>query len=225
MAAVRMPKIGSVFRRNDGTYDVGPIPELGGPFETATEFFEAWAIRAKFPTSEQSIRKSMGGGPVEEVLSSISNFPAHIKALASSLSSFDKGPFPIYHPDLYQSNVIVDDKFTVLALIDWQGACTVPWELVEFPLFLSTVPRAMDAAFNYDQNGQPKHADVRLRWKERAEYVQMVKAAETAMKKDAVLSRTLGNADVQGLAHAIKVYTEPGKLGFYDKILDPFRER
>lgn len=70
-----------------------------------------------------------------------------------------------------------------------------------------------------------KHADVRLRWEDPAEYVQMVKAAETAMNKDAALSRTLGNTDVQGLAHAIKVYTEPGKLGFYDRILDPFRER
>jgi hypothetical protein len=32
MTAVRMSKIGSVFKRNDGTYDVGPIPDLGGPF-------------------------------------------------------------------------------------------------------------------------------------------------------------------------------------------------
>ncbi|ERF71248.1 hypothetical protein EPUS_05300 [Endocarpon pusillum Z07020] len=124
---------------------------------------------------------------------------------------------PQAHPDLYHSNVIVDDKFKNLALTDWQGTCIVPWELVEFPLFLSTVSRAMDAAFNNDQNGQPKPADARLRWKERAEYVQMVKAAETAMNKDAALSRTLGTTDVQGLAHAIKVYTEPGKLSFYDK--------
>jgi Phosphotransferase enzyme family len=225
LTAVRMPKIGSVFKRNDGTYDIGPIPDLGGPFETATAYFRAWAARAKFPTSEANIRKSMGGGPVEEVLSSISKFPAHIKALAGGLSSHNKGPFPIYHPDLYHSNIIVDDKFNILGVIDWQGACTVPWELVEFPLFLNTVPRAMDAAFNYDQNGQPKHADVKLRWKERAEYVQMVKAAETTRKKDAALSKTLGNADVQGLAHAIKVYNDPGKLGFYEKILQPFQER
>ncbi len=214
-----------MLRREDGTYDVGPIPDIGGPFETATGFFKAWASQAKFPTSEQDIRKSMVGGPVEEVLSSISEFPAQINALASALSSFDKGPFPIYHPDLYQSNVIVDDKFQVLALIDWQGSWSVPWELVEFPLFLSTVPRAMDAAFNYDQNGQPKQADVRRRWKERAEYVQMVQAAEVAMKKDAMLSRILGNADIQGLADAIKVYTNPGKLGFYDKILHPFKKK
>jgi hypothetical protein len=159
------------------------------------------------------------------VLSSISKFPAHIKALARGLPSHNKGPFPIYHPDIYHSNIIVDDKFDILRVIDWQGTCTVPWELVEFLLFLNTVPRAMDAASNYDQNGQPIHAGVKLRWKERAEYVQMVKAAETAKKKDTALSETLGNADVQGLAHAIKVYSDPGKLGFYEKILELFQEK
>jgi hypothetical protein len=63
MKTVRMPKIGSIFKRHDGTCDIGPIPDLGGPFDTATAFFRAWAARAKFPTSEENIRKSMGGGP------------------------------------------------------------------------------------------------------------------------------------------------------------------
>jgi hypothetical protein len=60
MTAVRMPKIGSILKCHDGTYDIGPIPDLGGPFDTATAFFRAWAARAKFPTSEENIRKSMG---------------------------------------------------------------------------------------------------------------------------------------------------------------------
>jgi hypothetical protein len=141
----------------------------------------------------------MGGGSIKEIFSSISKFPVDLKALADGLSSHDRGPFPIYHPDLYQSNIIVDSKYKVLSMIDLQGTCTVPWELVEPPLFLNTVPRAMDATFNYDQHGQPVHSDVRLRWSERAEYVEMVKATETAKNKDTALSRTLGDADIQGL--------------------------
>jgi hypothetical protein len=61
--------------------------------------------------------------------------------------------------------------------------------------------------------------------KERVEYVEMVKVAEPAKKGDAALSKMLGNADAQGLAHAIKVYHDPGKLGFYDKILELFKEK
>lgn len=60
MTAVRMPKIGSISKFNDGTYKVWPISDLGGPFDTATAFFKAWAARAKFPMSKQNIHKSMG---------------------------------------------------------------------------------------------------------------------------------------------------------------------
>ena len=225
MASLRLPKIGFVFKRSDGTFDVGPIPNLGGPFETATAFFKAWASTAKFPSSEKYIRELMKGGPVEEVLSAITTFPARINALAGNLSSHDRGPFPIYHPDLYHSNIVVDEKFKIMGVIDWQGTCTVPWELVEHPLFLATVPRAMDAEFNYDEHGRPKDADTKLRWKERADYVQMVKSAEASKKTDATLSRILSNVDVQGLADAIKVYHDPGKLGFYDRILEPFKDK
>ena len=167
----------------------------------------------------------MGAGPVDQVLSSITTFPTRVKALAGNLSLHDKGPFPIYHPDLYHSNIVVDEKFNLLGVIDWQGACTVPWELVEFPLFLNTVPRALDAAFNYYQQGQPRDPDTKLRWKARADYAQIVQEIETSSKRDTTLSQILSDVDVQGLAHAIKVYHDPGKLGFYDKILEPFDDK
>jgi hypothetical protein len=224
MTALRMPKIGCVFRSSDGTYDVGPIPDLGGPFETATEFFKAWAARAKFPSSEETIRKMIGEKLVEEVLSPIRRFPSGIQALAGVLSGHDKGPFPIYNPDLHQHNVIVDDDFDVLSVIDWQGTYTVPCELVEPPLFYGGVPQAMDAPWNYDRHDQPVDADIVVAREERAEYVRIVETAEIALKKDAMLSRILANPDVQGLAYAIKVYNG-GKQSLFDGILKPFQEK
>jgi hypothetical protein len=227
MTALRMPRIGRVFRSSEGTYDVGPIPDVGGPFETATEFFQAWAAQAKFPTSEETMRKMIVGVPedlVEELLSSIRRFPGRLQLLAGVLSAHDKGPFPIYHPDLMQHNVIVDDDFDVLGVIDWQGTYTVPWELVQPPLFFRGVPQAMDAPWNYDKHGQPVDADITLAREEQAEYLQMVKAAEIALKRDTMLSSNLANPDVQGLAYAIKVYND-GKQGLYDGILEPFQVR
>jgi hypothetical protein len=82
----------------------------------------------------------------------------------------------------------------------------------------------MDAPWNYDKHGQPVDADITLAREERAEYLQMVKAAEIARKKDTMLSRTLTNPDVQGLAFAIKVYHD-GKQGLYDGILKPCQEK
>lgn len=226
MTSVRMPQIGSIVKRSDGSYHVGPLPGLGGPFSTATEFFKAWASCAKFPFSEQTIRKLMGGrGPIEEVLASVNEFPSLVDALAGSLSSRDHGPFPLYHPDLRHSNIMVDEEFQVLAIIDWEGASTVPWELIEFPLFLAVVPRAMDVAWNYDELGQPVDPDTKLTWRERAEYVEMVREAESTKRTDAALSKTLEDATIQGLANAIKIYSDPGKIGFYKKILEPFQAR
>jgi hypothetical protein len=32
----------------DGSPHIGPFSDIGGPFETATAFFKAWAAYAKF---------------------------------------------------------------------------------------------------------------------------------------------------------------------------------
>ncbi|CEL03983.1 hypothetical protein ASPCAL05117 [Aspergillus calidoustus] len=223
LCSVRLPKIGSVIRRDDDTFDVGPLPRLGGPFSTATEFYLAWAKHAKFPTSDSDIRKFMQCGPVDDILSSIHKFPDGLRDLASKISACDNGPFPLYHPDFYHSNIIVDESFAVLGVIDWEGACTVPWELVEPPLFLCTVPPAMDSPNNYNADGQHKDINVIHRFRERAQYVQFVQEMEEELGMDQSLSRVLMDPDIQGLAHAIKVYHDPGKLGFYCNILKPFK--
>ncbi|KAH8198186.1 hypothetical protein TruAng_007667 [Truncatella angustata] len=51
VASVRFRKIGIVTRSVQGHYDIGPFPHIGGSFETAASFFEAWAAHAEFPTS------------------------------------------------------------------------------------------------------------------------------------------------------------------------------
>lgn len=120
------------------------------------------------------------------------------------------------------SNIVVDRDYAILGVIDWEGACTVPWELVAFPHFLETVPRAMDAAWNYDAAGVPVDADTRRLWRERAEYADMVVRCEGVQGRDDGLSVALRDAAGQALAYAVEVFHEPGKLGFYDRLLAPF---
>ncbi|ELR06926.1 hypothetical protein GMDG_02296 [Pseudogymnoascus destructans 20631-21] len=186
MASVRLSRIGTIIKCTDGSYDIGPLPDLGGPFDTETAFFEAWAAKAKFPKSSDIIRKSMNNGLVNEVLSSISEFPRRMKAVASRLSSCDNGPFPLWHPDFLHSNIIVDESYKILGVIDWEDE------------------------------------DTKRRWQERKEYMEKVANAEASKQIDNMLSTTLDNHDVQNLAYAVKVYLDPGKLGFYDKVLEPF---
>ncbi|PVH69779.1 hypothetical protein DL98DRAFT_438310, partial [Cadophora sp. DSE1049] len=184
----------------------------------------AWAAHAKFPKSRTEIQRSMKNGPVNEVLTAIVEFPLKVRAVANRVSSCDGGPFPVSHRDFLHSNIIVNQNYGILGVIDWEGACTVPWELVEFPLFLETVPFPMDASWNYDENGEPLDEETRQRWRERKEYVERVARFEAAEQIDDKLSATLNNQNFQNLAYTMRVYLDPGKLGFYLRVIEPFEK-
>ncbi|KAI9813342.1 MAG: hypothetical protein M1832_006357 [Thelocarpon impressellum] len=52
----------------------------------------------------------------------------------------DSGPFVLMHGDLLPGNIIVDDDFNVLAIIDWEWSHTVPLQLFVPPSWLTGVP-------------------------------------------------------------------------------------
>lgn len=224
MTALRFPKIGTIVKTEDG-YDIGPFQDIGGPFDTVAAFFEAWAENAQFPSNEQKIRDLMKGAPIEwteEVLKSINEFPSQIKALARDLLHRDgnNGPFPLCHTDFLHSNIIVDDNFDVLGIIDWEGACTLPLQLITFPNFLKALPRPFDSPNNYDEDGQPVDAEDKQRWQDRRDYVQMVKSAEY---EDHILSTCLSNEKHVSIAYCMTAF-ENGKLGFYNRVVDELRK-
>jgi hypothetical protein len=95
MTLVRLPKIGTIVRNNDGSYDISPLPDIGGPFETATAFYSVWTAHAKFLKSRDRIQKSMKSGLVNEVLTSIADFPIKLRTVAGRISSCDSVPLPL----------------------------------------------------------------------------------------------------------------------------------
>lgn len=219
ITSLRFPKIGIITRTGDGGYEMGPLPGIGGPFETATAFFEAWANSVQFKRNREAITNMMQRGPIpaERMVAIVENFPKQIKAMAARISTHDNGPFPLDHDDFLHSNILVDEtNFDVTGIIDWEGACAVPWELVAFPEFIQTLPASFDLPENYDQNGEPLDEDTKDVWRERRDYVDMVKSFET---EDCLLSDCLGSARCQALAYSYGAYTSVGKLGFYDQVI------
>ncbi|KAJ6022354.1 hypothetical protein N7499_002882 [Penicillium canescens] len=160
LSRVQLPRIGTILRQNeDGSFDQGPIPGIGGPFETATEFFRAWAAKVEFGLSEAKLREA-AGSLADELSFSASSFISSVKTLAGNLSVQDKGPFPLCHGDFGHNNMVFDDKYNLLGVIDWEAAYAGPWELFgEFPLTLSMLPPDMDAPWNYDESGLPRDAE------------------------------------------------------------------
>jgi hypothetical protein len=213
---LRFPKIGTITRGKDGDYVIGPFQDIGGPFNTAAEFFKAWGKHAKFPRGKDEILEMMGGGPAQKVLKAINEFPSQIEVMADQLSQHEYGPFPLCHGDFLHSNMIVNESFEVIGIIDWEGACTLPLELVTFPSFLNIMPIHFGSPEGYDQDELPVDCEERQRWKERQDYVQMVKSAE---ENDHVLSMCLSNKKGLALAYYMNAYGN-GKLGFYDTVRD-----
>lgn len=66
----------------------------------------------------------------------------------------------------------------MLGVIDWEDATTVPWELVDTPCVLSTVPRLLNPSEQYDDAGQPLDPNVARMWGDRVAYAAMVQEAE-----------------------------------------------
>lgn len=117
-----------------------------------------------------------------------------------------------------------DHSYNILGVIDWENACTVPWELVGFPPFIAMLPYPMDAPWNYNENGEPIDADTRQGLKEQKEYAQRVGRFERKELMDDKLSPILKDQDRQGLAYAMSAWPG-GKMGFYHAILDPFSDK
>ena len=223
LSKVLLPNIGTVLSINaDGTYQQGPIPGLGGPFKTATEFFQAWATKARFGITDEQLQAA-SGPYADEIIPSVSSFTQSISDLAGRLSILDHGPFPICHGDFGHNNIIVDDSYHILGVIDWETAFAGPWEIFgDFPLTLSIVPPAMDVPWNYDEDGFPKSADLAQQFTDQEDYTTFVKQEEDRNGEGVCrLSKVLQDPRRQQLATAMRLY-QSGKVGWYSKLIDQF---
>jgi hypothetical protein len=135
--------------------------------------------------------------------------------MAARLSSSNAGPFPLVHPNLHHTHILADKGYNVKGVIDWEGTCTLPWELVQSPHFLSTVPAAMDSPLNYDNDGEPLDPKRRERWEDQEAYVELVAEAEMDFGADSKLSDILADQRAQDLACALRSYLDFGDLNLY----------
>lgn len=216
MASICFPKIGSIIELPDGSYSVGPIPRFGGPFASAAEFFKAWARQAKYPYEEETVRERTPPELVDGILRSIKEFPSQLINFTDR-HSFQRGPFPLFHTDLYKSNIIINSEYTIFSVIDWENAIVAPWELVEFIKDLSIVPPVMNEPLQYEDEADRK------RLVERASYVEIVRKMEGVRGLDCKLSTALADWKTQNLAYAIWLYLD-GRIGFYSGILKVFEQ-
>ena len=202
---------------------MGPLPGLGGPFSTATECFKAWAKSANFVLPLDQV-KEICKENFEEIAAHIAEFPLRLEQLAPKISFRDQGPFPLFHADYGHHNIVVDGNYNVLGVIDWEHACSVPWECIYFPWTLSVVPAPM-VPDNYNDDGIAKDCDTRAIIDEQKKYIHTVQEMERKKGLAPLLSATLADRATQDVAYAMKLYVEDGICGQYTNILDVHQKR
>ncbi|MCJ1313126.1 hypothetical protein MMC25_006803 [Agyrium rufum] len=218
------PKSGHQFRSTRTVQSIrARYPGLRGHFDTATEFFKPWAANVECGMPGELLQQACGSF-ADEIIPSIDLFKKSIYELADRLSCHDSGPFPLGYGDFGHNNVIVDEQWNILGVIDWEMAFAGPWEVFEdFPLTISSTPRAMDAPWNWNEDGTPKSSISAEKLADQDFYLDIVKHEEEKEEiKYLSLSAVWSDPRKQQVMTAMRLY-EGGKAGFYSKVIDEFR--
>jgi len=83
-------------------------------FQTAAEYSKAWSIW-KERDPQLPTRRNPG-------------FPKRIAAVAHDIYAQNTGPFALFYNDLGDHNILVDDDYNVVGVIDWAGPYVLPLE-------------------------------------------------------------------------------------------------
>lgn len=201
---------------------MGPLPSIGGPFDTVTEYLEAWAKTVQFPYMD-TLRESCGDKS-DKIETSILSFPLRVKELAATIPIRNQGPFPLMHNDFGHNNIVVDDNWKVLGVIDWEHAWSAPWEFNDFPLALRVMPAILAPAWCYNENGEAVSEQTKIRIQDREDYVNCIRQAEKKKGLPPLLSAALADKAGNDLTEAMSLYSE-GIFAEYCKIIDAYHER
>lgn len=221
---IMFPRIGRPVRLDDGTITIEAIPGIGGPFDTASAFYRAWAATMKFPLSEQKVREACGPYG-EEIWKSTNSFPIRLGEISNLIAGpDDSGPFPLVHVDYGHNNIVVNDRYEMLGVIDFEDMIAAPWSMVEYPLTVRAIPAPMDAPWNYSADGSPQDVDLISSYRDREEYLQAVMDAERELDVPPKLSAALSDDKIRDVAAAMKLFAVDGKMGWYARVLDVFED-
>ncbi|KFZ14755.1 hypothetical protein V501_03062 [Pseudogymnoascus sp. VKM F-4519 (FW-2642)] len=136
LAAFSFPKIGSISHFSKGTgVTIGRLSVAAaeglsneGPFTESWDYFSAIADARL----QQSLKDEVDSGNVFKILG-----PFVFKDIVQNTAIFKtigNGPFHFNHMDMGTQNILVDEDFNFLAIIDWEFAQSAPWEVNHYPM-------------------------------------------------------------------------------------------
>lgn len=129
LSLLQFPKIGYLRDDSPGGYRIDAMLDRKGkqvgPFSSAAEYYR-WRADQPLNRSNESLVD------LQDALFHSYLYQLALPFLMNSVRN--EGPFPLAHNDLGVHNVLFDEDWKLVGVIDWSGACVVPWEsFAQFP--------------------------------------------------------------------------------------------
>jgi hypothetical protein len=186
LAAFTFPQIGSISQFSPVTGPIiGPIATssidglpAAGPFQSAWEYFVAvaegrvaLALRRKHSGAETSHFATLG--------------PLVFRNIVRDTDIFrgSEGPFHFNHMDMDMQNILVDDDFNLVAVIDWEFAQSAPWEVNHYPMPIPLISSDKETAGILYDAEHMAHRNVSRQVGARLLYRQKFEEAERALER------------------------------------------
>ncbi|POR33096.1 hypothetical protein TPAR_06722 [Tolypocladium paradoxum] len=180
-----------------------------GPFSSAAEYFTAVgdAAISKLDLSDTDPKGSsmsftkLGAFVFRDIVNNTALFE----------DSDTDGRFPLSHMDLGTQNILVDDNFNFLAIIDWEFAQTAPWQVNHYPMPFPLLGSEAEIEGILRDPNHLAHRNVSRQESTRRMYIQKFRDAEMELRQK---GRSLGGSFAKVLdSPASRIYACFTKLG------------
>jgi hypothetical protein len=94
----------------------------------------------------------------------------------------DTKEFPFSHMDLGPQNILVDDNFNFMAIIDWEFAQTAPWQINRYPMPFPLLGLDIEDILN--SPGHLAYNNVKRQDESRKMYIKMFQEAELNLRAE-----------------------------------------
>ncbi|KAK8149917.1 hypothetical protein G3M48_005009 [Beauveria asiatica] len=180
-----------------------------GPFSSAGEYFTTIgdAAISKLDLSNTALQ----GSPMSFSRLGAFVFRDIIHNTALFEDSDTDGRFPLNHMDLGTQNILIDNNFNFLAIIDWEFAQTAPWQVNHYPMPFPLLGSEAEIEGILQDPNHLAHRNVLRQESARRMYTQKFRDAEMELGQK---GRSLGGSFAKVLdSPASRVYACFTKLG------------
>jgi hypothetical protein len=215
MATASVCKLGSLVLGPKGTIDIGPLPAsfgFQGPFTSTADYFLSWAAHAKFGNSDFLRVRLEDGDKLRSLKQAVISFPSRLKsAVEKKLSRIsNENGYPIVHRDFLMHNILFDDTYNVVGVIDWEYAHSAPFDVFAastnmYSCFDSTM---LHAVSDRDEEGR--------------RYVEDVIDEEKDIRQGSKPSEAFGS--ILGDIGLCMTYFEEGRAALFGELLDRYEK-